>query len=250
MKTSTHTVYKAVTWTVMITCIIGHVAGTLVLIFQCKPISQSWRPRPTGKCLPNDATFYGLAAVTILFDVVIFFLPIPLLLRLNISTKKKFALVCVFLLGLLTTVCSIMRMVQIITIARTGNSTMLVLWGVIELNIGVRIHPLSPFSMINHAKSLTWIQPYVLQPLIFSTDYPHLHPNPWSFVPILPRLLYRSHRLKIRHLQAQRSQWQYSHPSISRSQHIATALRRRQTWRADRRHRFQEHRCQWCGRGQ
>ena len=87
--------------------------------------------------MPNDATFYGLAAVTILFDVVIFFLPIPLLLRLNISTKKKFALVCVFLLGLLTTVCSVMRMVQIITIAKTGNSTMLVLWGVIELNIGV-----------------------------------------------------------------------------------------------------------------
>ena len=154
MKTSTHTVYKAVTWMVMITCIIGHVAGTLVLIFQCKPISQSWRPRPTGKCLPNDATFYGLAAVTILFDVVIFFLPIPLLLRLNISTKKKFALVCVFLLGLLTTVCSIMRMVQIITIARTGNSTMLVLWGVIELNIGVRMHSLTPFSKIDHIRSL------------------------------------------------------------------------------------------------
>lgn len=44
----------------------------------------------------------------------------------------------VFLLGLFTTICSIMRMVQIITIAKTGNSTMLVLWGTIEMNVGVR----------------------------------------------------------------------------------------------------------------
>ncbi|KAL9630795.1 MAG: hypothetical protein Q9164_006234 [Protoblastenia rupestris] len=137
MKASTHSAYKAVTWTVMITCIIGHLVGTLVLIFQCSPVQRSWRPRTPGSCLPNDATFYGLAAVTILFDVIIFLLPIPLLLHLNISKKKRFALVCVFLLGLLTTVCSILRMVQIITIARTGNSTMLVLWGVVELNVGV-----------------------------------------------------------------------------------------------------------------
>lgn len=44
----------------------------------------------------------------------------------------------IFLLGAFTTVCSIMRMVQIITISKNGNSTMLVLWGVIELNVGVR----------------------------------------------------------------------------------------------------------------
>lgn len=30
-----------------------------------------------------------------------------------------------------------MRMIQIITIAKNGNSTMLVLWGTIEMNIGV-----------------------------------------------------------------------------------------------------------------
>ncbi|KAL8779031.1 MAG: hypothetical protein Q9213_007146 [Squamulea squamosa] len=117
--------------------IISHVAGTFILIFQCSPVQRSWRPKMEGSCLPNDATFYGLAAVTIVFDVIIFLLPIPPLLKLNINTKKKIVLVCVFLLGLLTTVCSVMRMIQIIAIAKTGNSTMLVLWGVIELNVGI-----------------------------------------------------------------------------------------------------------------
>ena len=141
LSTTNKAAYKALVYLVMATCTVGHVTGTLVLIFQCSPVRKSWRPLVPGHCLPNDNTFYGLAAVTIFFDVIIFFLPIPLLLSLNIEPRKKAVLCCVFLLGLLTTVCSIMRMVQIMTIAKTGNSTMLVLWGVIELNIGVSFAP-------------------------------------------------------------------------------------------------------------
>ncbi|KAL8764435.1 MAG: hypothetical protein Q9203_007170 [Teloschistes exilis] len=137
LKASPNPRYKNLIFVVMAGAILGHVAGTFVLIFQCSPVRKSWVPLTKGKCLPNDATFYGLAAVTIFFDIIIFFLPIPLLVKLNINLKKKIALCGVFLLGLLTTVCSIMRMVQIIAIARTGNSTMLVLWGVIELNVGI-----------------------------------------------------------------------------------------------------------------
>lgn len=58
-------------------------------------------------------------------------------MRVQINLRRKVALIGVFSLGLFTTVCSIMRMVQISTIAQTADSTMLVLWGTIELNIGV-----------------------------------------------------------------------------------------------------------------
>ncbi|KAL8934310.1 MAG: hypothetical protein Q9216_005974 [Gyalolechia sp. 2 TL-2023] len=137
LKASPNPRYRILIYVVMAGAIIGHFTGTFILLFQCSPPRKSWYPMTEGKCMPNDATFYGLAAVTIVFDVIIFFLPIPMLLKLNINMKKKVALVCVFMLGLLTTVCSVMRMVQITTIARTGNSTMLVLWGVIELNVGI-----------------------------------------------------------------------------------------------------------------
>ena len=139
LQTSSNPKYKATIYTTGVLAIAGHLGGTLVLIFQCSPVKKSWLPNTPGTCLPNDQTFYALAAITIFFDVIIFVLPIPLLLQLNINLKKKAGLVVVFLLGLLTTVCSIMRMVQITTIAETGNSTMLVLWGVIELNVGVRL---------------------------------------------------------------------------------------------------------------
>lgn len=47
-------------------------------------------------------------------------------------------MVCLFLLGLFTTVCSILRLTQIQRVAfGDGNSTMLVLWGTIEFNVGV-----------------------------------------------------------------------------------------------------------------
>ena len=156
----------------MITCIIGHVAGALILVFQCSPVRKSWYPLTPGTCLPNDATFYGLAAISIFFDVFIFFLPIPLLLSLNIDAKKKVVLCGVFLLGLLTTVCSIMRMYQITAIAKTGNSTMLVLWGVIELNIGVCCSFVSKMIIADS----------------FRIDIAHLHSNYRSSLPILSRL--------------------------------------------------------------
>lgn len=82
--------------------------------------------------------FYGLAIYTIITDVTIIVLPIPLLLGLNIKVAQKAGVVCLFLLGLFTTVCSIMRLTQIQRVAfGDGNSTMLVLWGTIEFNVGV-----------------------------------------------------------------------------------------------------------------
>ena len=53
------------------------------------------------------------------------------------NSRKKIGLIAVFSLGLFTTICSIMRMVQIEVIAKNGNSTRLVLWGTVELNVGV-----------------------------------------------------------------------------------------------------------------
>ena len=118
--------------------VLSHLAGTLVLIFQCNPVQKSWLPLTPGYCLPNDITFYTLAAVTILCDLVIFITPIPLLLRLRINRRRKVGLIGIFLLGLFTTVCSVLRMIQIIQISKDGNSTGLVLWGTIEMNVGVR----------------------------------------------------------------------------------------------------------------
>ncbi|KAM3075385.1 hypothetical protein ACMFMG_007176 [Clarireedia jacksonii] len=130
--------YRMLVWVTLILCVLAHLAGTLVLILNCHPVKRSWRPKTPGSCLPFGPTNYGLASTTIAFDVIIFFLPIPFLYSLNMNNRKKFGIIGVFALGLFTTVCSIMRMTQIPVIATgSGNSTMLVLWGNIEMNVGI-----------------------------------------------------------------------------------------------------------------
>lgn len=100
-------------------------------------VQKSWIPLTPGTCLSNVPMFEALAAVTIIFDVVIFLLPIPVLWTLQMNRRRKTALSGVFLLGLLTTVCSVLRMTRIPALAVDGNSTFLVLWGTIEMNVGV-----------------------------------------------------------------------------------------------------------------
>ncbi|KAM5465020.1 hypothetical protein MauCBS54593_006653 [Microsporum audouinii] len=131
--------YRHVVRGIMIFTILSHLAGTLVLFFQCSPVHKSWRPMTPGTCLPNDIVFYTLAGVSILCDLIVFLTPIPLWMKVRISRGRKLGLMAVFLLGLFTTACSVMRVVQIEIIAKDGNSTMLILWGTIELNVGIAI---------------------------------------------------------------------------------------------------------------
>ncbi|PYI24522.1 integral membrane protein [Aspergillus violaceofuscus CBS 115571] len=131
------TLYRMLIWVTITFSSIGHIAGALVLIFNCHPVKRAWNPTIAGSCLPSGPTFYGLAAFTIICDVVILILPIPLLMQLNIKPAQKAAVVCLFLLGLFTTICSILRLAQIHRVAyEDENSTMLVLWGTIEFNVG------------------------------------------------------------------------------------------------------------------
>ncbi|KAE8395230.1 hypothetical protein BDV23DRAFT_178751 [Aspergillus alliaceus] len=129
--------YRSLIWTVVIISTLGHIAGACTLIFNCRPVELAWRTNITGTCLPIGDNFYGLAIFTIICDIAVIFLPIPLLLRLKIKPAQKAGVVCLFLLGLFTTICSIMRLTQIHRVAYgDGNSTALVLWGTIEFNVG------------------------------------------------------------------------------------------------------------------
>ncbi|KAJ5260521.1 hypothetical protein N7478_012126 [Penicillium angulare] len=131
------TLYRNMIWLVIGGSSLGHFGGALVLIFNCTPVQKAWNTSVNGTCLPIGPTFYALAIVTIVFDVIIIILPIPVLLQLNIKPAQKAGVVCLFLLGFFTTTCSILRLSQIHRVAfGDGDSTMLVLWGTIEFNVG------------------------------------------------------------------------------------------------------------------
>lgn len=105
-----------------------------------RQVHKSWDPLVPGKCLAPGPSFTGYAIVTIVSDIVVAVIPIPALLQLKVNRGKKIGLVIIFLLGLFTTLCSVFRYLQIDRIQNgDGNTTMLILWGVIEFNVGVSL---------------------------------------------------------------------------------------------------------------
>ncbi|KAJ9663391.1 hypothetical protein H2201_005599 [Coniosporium apollinis] len=132
--------YKRVIWIVITVMVLGHTAFALGLIFICKPVEKAWKPYLPGHCLsagPRNGVISGVSSFTIASDVVVAILPIPILRKLNIKKVQRYGLCALFLLGLLTTVCSIFRFVQISrTALGDGDTTMLTLWGTIEFNVG------------------------------------------------------------------------------------------------------------------
>lgn len=68
-----------------------------------------------------------------------------MLCTLNLRLEKKIGLAGSFALGLFTTLCSVLRYTQIKRIQfGDGNSTLLVVWGVIEFHVGTIVSSL-PF---------------------------------------------------------------------------------------------------------
>ncbi|KAM3555847.1 hypothetical protein MY1884_005369 [Beauveria asiatica] len=154
--------YRVLICAAIVAVLLGHLGSAFALIFACKPVRFSWDfkvsdPHPTCVNLSQTSLIYSL--ITIISDVLVAVLPIPVLLTLKIANAKKAGLVGVFLLGLFTTICSVLRLVQLNRISfGDGNSTMLVLWGVIEFNVGNMVTSL-PFLapvFIKKAKDLSY----------------------------------------------------------------------------------------------
>ncbi|KAH8666922.1 ATP synthase F0 [Xylariales sp. PMI_506] len=138
-----HTTYRTVIWISIVLIAVGHIICMVLLIFNCRPITKTWDTTVPGTCFAFAPSNSGYASVTIVSDIWVTLVPLPVLLKLNIRKEKKIGLVVIFMLGLFTSVCSVMRFLQIDRVAFVdGNSTMLVFWGTIEFNVGTIVSSL------------------------------------------------------------------------------------------------------------
>ena len=78
------------------------VMWALLLTFQCQPVSTNWNINiPHSKCHNVQIYAYIGAASSMCEDIIIMILPIPFLLQLQISTRKKMGVLFIFSLGIL-----------------------------------------------------------------------------------------------------------------------------------------------------
>jgi hypothetical protein len=80
------------------------IAFTLVTVFNCTPVSYiwtNWDGEHTGKCINFNMFAWAHAAINILLDMILVGVPIPELLALSLSTKKKVFIIMMFSMGAL-----------------------------------------------------------------------------------------------------------------------------------------------------
>ncbi|KAF2229208.1 hypothetical protein EV356DRAFT_435733, partial [Viridothelium virens] len=87
------------------------IANTLVAIFACRPIAGFYDLTIQAKCIDDVQFYWGTAILNVLTDLYILVLPMPMVWRLHATFQKKLAISAVFMLGGLTFIVSIIRIV-------------------------------------------------------------------------------------------------------------------------------------------
>ncbi|RYO55343.1 hypothetical protein AA0113_g9048 [Alternaria arborescens] len=104
----------------------------------CQPAAKQWDPSITwGQCLPAVPFYTSMASLTIVFDVVVMFLPFPVLLKSHIQKRKKFALLGLLALGTFITIIQVLRIRTVRNLANYLDSGSLIMWSTVENNLGI-----------------------------------------------------------------------------------------------------------------
>ncbi|TIA32886.1 hypothetical protein D6C78_07930, partial [Aureobasidium pullulans] len=128
----------------------AQLVSLLLFLLRCQPPSKAWLLHAQGNCFGWGQLLYGTSAITIVCDLLAFFQPFPIFLKTQIPTKKKINLAGFYLLSFLTSICSIVRICQVKVMLKTDDSTMLTIWGTIEICTGVRTIEISGSTMDLH----------------------------------------------------------------------------------------------------
>ncbi|OLN97806.1 hypothetical protein CCHL11_02487 [Colletotrichum chlorophyti] len=130
--------YRWCTFVTIGLCIAYHLAFLLVQLNLCTPIAKQWDPSITnGSCIPGVPFYTSMASLTIAFDIIVMFLPFPILLKSKIQKRKKFVLLGLFGLGAFITVIQIIRIQTVHALANYLDSAPLIMWSAIENNLGI-----------------------------------------------------------------------------------------------------------------
>jgi hypothetical protein len=78
--------------------LVGIILGT---IFQCKPVAKNYDPLLPGWCDNSSATWMGATIPSVIIDLILLVLPLPIIWRLRLNSGPKFTLISIFVFGYL-----------------------------------------------------------------------------------------------------------------------------------------------------
>ncbi|KAH8652521.1 hypothetical protein BX600DRAFT_527839 [Xylariales sp. PMI_506] len=130
--------YRTFTIVIAVLSTLFHLSFLLVQLNLCQPVAKQWDPSITwGSCITAVPFYTSMASLTIVFDVIVLFLPFPVLVRSQIQIRRKVVLLGLFALGLFITVIQIVRIQTIKSLANYLDSGGLIMWSTVENNLGI-----------------------------------------------------------------------------------------------------------------
>ncbi|KAE8380758.1 hypothetical protein BDV26DRAFT_279233 [Aspergillus bertholletiae] len=118
-----------------------YIPAVIVKIRICNPISKFWSPDQPGSCLDQRAIIMADAVVSVVSDLIILLVPLPLTLGLQLPTKKKMRVMGILGAGGLAVASSIIRLILIVYTGQSEDATMafmrINMFGNAEIAIGV-----------------------------------------------------------------------------------------------------------------
>ncbi|KAM0718453.1 hypothetical protein Q7P37_005523 [Cladosporium fusiforme] len=137
--------FRQLCWAVIIGLVLYLIAFYIYYGLECKPISYfwlQWDGKHEGHCNNLQAAIYVNSAFNILFDLIVFCLPVPKLLKLQVQdTRRKVVAVLTFMVGLFVTVCTLIRLQYLSQFSKQTNPTYhyqdIAIWSGAEADIGV-----------------------------------------------------------------------------------------------------------------
>jgi hypothetical protein len=93
--------YRRVVYGTLAIVVVFSLTSLILSICQCFPISHFWDApgSPDASCVNNKAMNFSVAIISVIIDIWIFVLPLPMVWRLNINYQRKIALGLVFAAG-------------------------------------------------------------------------------------------------------------------------------------------------------
>ncbi|KAH8653225.1 hypothetical protein BGZ60DRAFT_533409 [Tricladium varicosporioides] len=134
--------FRTGVWTTIAFIVLSTTIISILTIFQCRPITYFWnRDIKGGVCLDVNALAYANSALSMVQDVVIVFLPIPVVWKINLDSRKKFGIGIMFALGGFGCIVSGIRLRSLLVFGNSIDPSWdyvpVVVWTALEIGVAM-----------------------------------------------------------------------------------------------------------------
>jgi hypothetical protein len=148
--------FRRITHIVIAVTGISTLVVLLVQLCQCIPVTYNWEGWKgqfgPHRCIDLNALAFAAAGFSIFQDVVILILPLPPLLRLQVSWRTKAGIVFMFSLGIFILITSCIRLRFLVTFAKSLNPTWdyveAVIWSGTEISVSMIVVSLPAIRLL------------------------------------------------------------------------------------------------------